>query len=69
VNTTFPNGSYTVNLTAGQHMPFRFPDQFTASTGQQGVADFAGGSISAIAFRFNSTGAFTSVPVFPVASQ
>jgi hypothetical protein len=69
VNTTFPNASYAVKLTAFQHMPFRFPDQFAASTSQQGVADFAGGSISAIAFRFNPTGAFTSVPVFPAASQ
>ena len=49
------------------HMAFTFPQQFPATSGQRGLAEFytANGALSAIALRFNPTGAFTTAPVYP----
>jgi hypothetical protein len=53
-----------LNLAAKGHKAFRTIDQFTATNGQQGTIEFSGApaSLTAIALRFNSSGAFTTVP-------
>jgi len=59
----------TLALPAQGHLAFALPDQLPATAGHSGLAEFympprTGGGISAIALRFNSTGAFTSAPVY-----
>jgi hypothetical protein len=59
----------TLLLPAQGHLAFALPDQLPATAGHSGLAEFympprTGGGISAIALRFNSTGAFTSAPVY-----
>ncbi len=49
-------------LAAGNHTAFVFTSQFTNSVGQMGVAEFQSSQpLSVVAFRFNSTGAFTAL--------
>jgi hypothetical protein len=56
-----------VTIPAGGHVAFSTQDRFPEIAGLRGVAEFTSSSapFSAIALRFNSTGAFTTVPVFP----
>jgi len=60
----------SIMLPAQGHMAFSVPQQFSASIGQKGLLELysAGGSLSAIALRFNPTGAFTAAPVYPESS-
>src|SRR5262249_13530396 len=53
-----------LNLAGKGHKAFRTIDQFAATNGQQGTIEFSGApaSLTAIAFRFNGSGAFTTVP-------
>jgi hypothetical protein len=60
-----PNASQNIQIPAGGHLAFALTDQFgQPAAGVQGVVEFTstGNPASVIAFRFNSTGAFTSVP-------
>ena len=59
----------TLSLPAQGHLAFALPDQLPATAGNSGLAEFympprTGGGISAIALRFNATGAFTSAPIY-----
>jgi hypothetical protein len=59
----------TLSLPAQGHLAFALPDRLPATAGHSGLAEFympprTGGGISAIALRFNATGAFTSAPVY-----
>lgn len=54
-------------IPAGGHKAFALTDQFSQLTGARGVAVFTssdGSPFTALAFRFNSTAAFTTLPVF-----
>jgi hypothetical protein len=55
-----------INMPANGHMTFALPQQFSATSGQSGLAEFytSGASISVLALRFNPTGAFTTAPVY-----
>jgi hypothetical protein len=54
------------NLPGNGHMAFILPQQFPATSGNRGLAEFysANGSLAIIALRANGTGAFTSAPVY-----
>jgi hypothetical protein len=62
----------SISLPAQGHMAFALADQLPATSGQRGLAEFytstprgeGTGSLSMLALRFNSTGAFTTAPVF-----
>jgi hypothetical protein len=60
-----------VSVLAGAHAAFPLTMDIPSSANTQSVADFTstGGPFSMIALRFNSSGAFTSIPVFAAASQ
>jgi hypothetical protein len=60
----------SIMLPAQGHMAFSVPQQFSASIGQKGLLELysASGSLSALALRFNPTGAFTAAPVYPESS-
>jgi hypothetical protein len=60
-----------VSVSAGAHAAFPLTMDIPSSANAQSVADFTGASapFSMIALRFNSSGAFTSIPVFAAASQ
>jgi hypothetical protein len=55
-----------ITLPAQGHTSFAMPQQFSATGGQSGLAEFysASGTISVLALRFNPTGAFTTAPVY-----
>jgi len=55
-----------ITLPAQGHTAFGLPQQFPATQGQSGLAEFytSNGSLAAIALRFNPTGAFTAAPVY-----
>ena len=60
-----------IQLPPEGHMAFGLPNQFATSTAQKGLIEFtapSGSSISALALRFNPTGAFTTAPVYPQAA-
>jgi hypothetical protein len=61
--------SAAISVSAGAHDPFELNTQIPATSGVLGLADFTSTTslFSMLALRFNSTGAFTSIPVFPVA--
>ena len=48
------------------HMSFTMPQQFSTTTNQSGTAEFTttGGSIAAIALRFDPTGSIASPPIY-----
>jgi|SRR5579872_3612489 len=54
------------SLPANGQLAFLMGDQFPATKGQSGLAEFyvSAGTISIIALRANATGAFTSAPVY-----
>ena len=59
----------TLSLPAQGHLAFALPAQLPATAGHRGLAEIfmparTGSGISAIALRFNATGAFTSAPVY-----
>jgi hypothetical protein len=60
----------TISIPAQGHLAFVLSDQIPATAGHRGLAEFSTtavrgtGSLSAIALRFNPTGAFTSAPVY-----
>ena len=56
-----------VMLPAQGHTAFALPQQFPSTAGQSGLLELyaASGSLTAIALRFDPTGAFTSAPVYP----
>lgn len=59
----------TLTLPAQGHLAFALPDQLPATAGHRGLAELyipprSGPGVSAIALRFNATGAFTSAPVY-----
>jgi hypothetical protein len=56
-----------ISLPAQGHLAFATSTQFTAAAAQSGTIEFydASGSISVLALRFNSSGAFTTAPVYP----
>ena len=57
----------SIMLPAQGHMAFSVPQQFSTTIGQKGLLELysASGSLSALALRFNPTGAFTAAPVYP----
>ena len=59
------------SIPAGGHVAFLFPQQFPATAGQSGLAEFysPSGVFSIIALRANPTGAFTAAPVYPQAGS
>ncbi|MGH7972260.1 MAG: hypothetical protein ACREIC_26410, partial [Limisphaerales bacterium] len=61
------NQASPLNIPANGHMAFVFPQQFSATNGQSGLAEFysPNGNISILALRANPTGAFTTAPVYP----
>jgi hypothetical protein len=62
-----PNQQLSIMLPPQGHIYFDFPTQFGQSVaGQSGLAEFyvSGGSISILALRFHSSGAFTTAPVY-----
>ncbi|HEV3330291.1 MAG TPA: hypothetical protein VG096_04875 [Bryobacteraceae bacterium] len=73
ISVTTQNGSATANgqlsivLPAQGHSSFDFPTRFPSTVGQSGLAEFycAGGTISILALKFNSS-AFTTMPVYGV---
>jgi hypothetical protein len=58
-----------IAVPTGAHDPFALNTQIPSTTGVLGLADFTSTTslFSMLALRFNSTGAFTSIPVFPAA--
>lgn len=54
------------SIPVGGHMAFVFPQQFSATGGQSGLAEFycTTGAFAIIALRTNPTGGFTAVPVY-----
>ena len=60
-----------VSVTTGAHTAFPLTMNVPSSANSQGLADFTstGSAFCMLALRFNSSGAFTAVPVFPAASQ
>jgi hypothetical protein len=64
------NGTVTqsslANIPAQGHLAVTLPQQFSALSGQSGLAEFysSTGSFSLIGLRFNPTGAFTAAPVY-----
>ncbi len=59
-------GTATVTVPAQGQVTFLMPNQFAATTGKSGLAEFyvSSGTISIIALRGNPSGAITSAPVF-----
>jgi hypothetical protein len=74
VNLQIENGGVSQSsllLPANGHSAFALPQQFPATSGHRGLAEFyttsvrgIGSSFSIIALRFNPTGGFTTAPVF-----
>ncbi len=61
--------SASIAVPAGAHSPFELIMQVPSTSNQLGLADFTStiSPFSMLALRFNSSGAFTSIPVFPAA--
>jgi len=72
INVKLDNGTIshgTLTLPAQGHLSFALPVQLPATAGHSRLAEFflparTGAGISALALRFNATGAFTSAPVY-----
>lgn len=56
----------SVSLAGGGHVAFSTTSRFAGTAGTRGVAEFASDSsaLSALALRFNNTGAFSTMPAF-----
>ena len=60
---------HSTHLPSQGHLAFALPNQLPVTAGHRGLAEFyidprSGGGLSAIALRFNPSGAFTSAPVY-----
>ncbi len=57
----------SITLPANGHTAFNLPTLFAATTNHSGTAEFSvsGGTISALALRFDPTGSFASAPAYP----
>jgi hypothetical protein len=71
VNIRTTGGTITqgtpLTIPAQGHMTFTLPQQFTATAGQSGLAEFytSSGTISMLALSFNPAGSLTTAPVYP----
>jgi len=57
------------NIPAQGHIAFTFPEQFAATVGQSGLAEFytASGTIALLALNFNPAGSLSTAPAYPEA--
>jgi hypothetical protein len=58
-----------IGVPSGAHVPFQLVTDVPSTAGQLGLADFTSTTspFAMLALRFNSSGAFTSIPVFSAA--
>jgi hypothetical protein len=67
LSTSGLSANSSITIPAGGHVAFAIATQFPQLAGLRGVAIFSSSTapFNALALRFNSSGAFTTVPVFP----